>query len=54
MDDAPELDEAGGTTGIGVRWFEDVAKGRDPKVAANWSATEPIERLAVKQGVVTD
>lgn len=37
MDDGPEgEDGAEGTTGMGVRWFEEVAKGREAKVAANW------------------
>lgn len=39
MEDGPEADGAEGTTGIGVRWFEEVANGRDPKLAANWWVT---------------
>ncbi|KPV74046.1 uncharacterized protein RHOBADRAFT_54611 [Rhodotorula graminis WP1] len=31
---AAQLDEA--SPGLGVRWFETLAEGRDPKLAANW------------------
>jgi aspartyl-tRNA(Asn)/glutamyl-tRNA(Gln) amidotransferase subunit B len=36
MDDAPETEGGENLTGLGVRWFEEVAKGREAKVAANW------------------
>ncbi|GAA5892373.1 hypothetical protein JCM8208_005805 [Rhodotorula glutinis] len=32
--EAPQLDEA--SPGLGVRWYEALAEGRDPKLAANW------------------
>lgn len=33
-DSAAEVENA---AGLGVRYFEEVAQGREPKVVANWS-----------------